>query len=126
MANSTFATARNLGFLERGGVNPIQVQDSLKASNRVDIFKFSIQPGPGFRVKSSFQSKGGSMRFSFFIQDPISGQFTQLVSPKKVAGKGSTEIAVQDIPVGAPALDCYIKFDRPTENVKYKFTLVSI
>jgi hypothetical protein len=126
MANSTFATARNLGFLERGGVKNLQGQDSLGGSNRSDVFGFSIQPGLGFKVRSSFQAQGGKMGFSFFVQDPMSGQITKLAGSKKVSGRGTSDVVIRDTPQGAPALNCYIKFDKPTENIKYKFKLASL
>jgi hypothetical protein len=125
MANSTFATARNLGFLERGGTRTIQVKDSIGGSNKSDIFRFTIQPGAAFKVRSSFQAQGGKMNFSFLVKDPMSGQITKLVT-KRVSSKGSSDIPVQAIPAGAPALDFYIAFDKPTQNVKYQFKLTSI
>lgn len=126
MANSTFSTARNLGFLERGGTRTIQVKDSLGGSNQTDVFKFTIQPGAAFKVRSSFEAQGGKMNFSFFVTDPMSGQIAKLVGPKKVSGKGSSDTPIQTIPTGAPALDCYIAFDKPTQNVKYQFKLTSL
>lgn len=126
MADNSFTTARNLGFLERGGIRTIQVKDSLGGSDRADVYKFTIQPGAAFKMRSSFQSQGGKMNFSFFVKDPLSGQIAKISGPKKVSGKGSSDIPVRAIPAGAPPLDCYITFDKPTQNVKYQFKLTSL
>ncbi|MBD3884710.1 hypothetical protein IFO70_23515 [Phormidium tenue FACHB-886] len=126
MADNTFATARNLGFLERGGVRTIQGKDSLAGSDRTDVYKFTIQPGAAFKVRSSFQTQSGKMSFSFFVKNPLSGQITKLAGSKKSSSKSSSDIPVQTIPAGAPPLDCYIAFDKPTQNLKYQFKLTSL
>ncbi|NJR66056.1 MAG: hypothetical protein HC772_13225 [Leptolyngbyaceae cyanobacterium CRU_2_3] len=126
MADNTFATARNLGFLERGGTRTIQVKDALGSSDRADVFKFTIQPGDAFKIRSSSQTQGGKMNFSFFVKNPISGQIAKLAGATKISGKRSTDIPVRAIPAGAPPLDCYIAFDKPTQNVKYQFKLTSL
>ncbi|HEY9642165.1 MAG TPA: hypothetical protein V6C57_16885 [Coleofasciculaceae cyanobacterium] len=126
MANSTFTTARNLGFLERGGARSIQVKDSLGGSNRTDVFSFTIQPGNALKVRSSFQAQGGKVNFSFFAKNPMSGEITKFAGTKKVSAKGSGDIAVPAIPADAPPLDCYISFDKPTKNLKYQFKLTAI
>jgi hypothetical protein len=125
MADNTFATARNLGFLERGGTRTIKVKDAISSSDRVDFLKFTIQPGASFLVKSSFKSQGGSMNFSLFVSDPLSGQLIKRAG-LKVTGKRAADIPIQEIPEGAPPLDCYIRFDKPTQNVKYQLKLRSV
>jgi hypothetical protein len=125
MADNTFATARNLGFLERGGTRTIKVKDAIGSSDRVDFLKFTIQPGAAFLVKSSFKAQGGSLGFSFFVSDPLSGQIVKRGGLNKASGKRSLDVPVQDIPTGAPPLDCYIKFDKPMQNVKYQLKLTS-
>jgi hypothetical protein len=126
MADNTFATARNLGFLERGGARRINIKDSISRSDRVDFVRFTIQPGAAALVKSSFRVQGGSMAFSFFAADPLSGQIIKRGGLNKILGKRNNSIAVPEIPLGAPPLDCYIKFDKPTQNIKYQLRLTLI
>jgi hypothetical protein len=125
MADNTFNTARNVGFLERGGLRPIQVKDNLSSKDRTDMLRFTVRPGLGFRIRSSFQTQGGKMDFSLFIKDPMNGQFKKVLGPSRVS-KGSKDFIVQNIPANAPPLDFYVKFDKPTQNLKYQFKLTSL
>jgi hypothetical protein len=126
MADNTFAKARNLGFLERGGMRTIKVTDGISSSDKADVYRFTIQPGAAFQVRSSFKAQGGAMNFSFFVQDPLSGQVRQLSGLNKVSGKKTNDTPIQDIPAGAPALNCFIRFDKPTQNVKYQLKITSL
>lgn len=129
MADNTFGTARNLGFLERAGTRPLQVKNTLSRTDRTDILRFTIQPGPAFGARSSFQVNGKA-NVLLFVNDPQQGQIVKLVGPARISKSRSVDLPFPEIPAGAPPIDFYIKLDRPMQNlkqnVKYTVNLTAI
>jgi hypothetical protein len=118
--NNTFRRATDLGVFT--GTQALRSkQDVIGASDKSDFFKFTVNPTTGFRASSLLRSKGGNMTVSFFIQNPATNAITLAGAPSVVrAGKtgGSFEIPATPAP-----LTVFVKFDKPTQDVKYRFTL---
>jgi hypothetical protein len=118
--NNTFRRATNLGAFSNSQVLR-SGSDTLGASDKADVFKFTIAPTFAFKASSSLKSKGGSLTVSFFFENPATGQISPTIAPAVVkAGKSG---GVFDFPATNVPLTFFVKFDKPTQDVKYSFTL---
>jgi hypothetical protein len=85
------------------------------------VFKFTVAPTLGFRANSVLNSKGGNMNVSFFVLNPLNNQITPTVAPSRVKpGKSGGDF---DFPATNVPLTFFIKFDKPTQDVRYRFAL---
>jgi hypothetical protein len=118
--NNTFGRATDLGAFSNSQVlrSP---QDTIGASDKADVFKFTVAPTLAFKASSSLKSKGGNLTVSFFFQNPATGQISSTIAPAVVkAGKSGGDF---DFPATNVPLTFFVKFDKPTQDVKYRFTL---
>jgi hypothetical protein len=118
--NNTFRKATDLGSFSSSQVlrSP---RDTIGASDKADVFKFTVAPTLAFKASSSLKSKGGNLTVSFFFQNPLTNAITPTIAPSVVkAGKSG---GVFDFPATNVPLTFFVKFDKPTQDVTYRFTL---
>jgi hypothetical protein len=121
--NNSFRRATNLGSFSSAQVlrSP---QETLGSSDKVDVFKFTLAPTLAFRTSASFNSKGGNLRVSTFVQNPLTNQFVPTTNPFVLkAGRSNLPFDFQATSV---PLTFFVRFDKPTKDIKYRFTLKPI
>jgi hypothetical protein len=117
--NNNFRRATDLGVFSNTQV--LRARNSIGPKDTADVFKFSILPTTGFRASSSFRSRGGSLNVSFFILNPLTNQITPTAAPTTIrAGNASTPF---DFPATDAPLTFFVRFDKPTADVNFRFVL---
>ncbi|MBW4514748.1 MAG: hypothetical protein KME11_05935 [Timaviella obliquedivisa GSE-PSE-MK23-08B] len=118
-SDNTFRKARDLGSFN--STQALRAKDMIGPSDKADVYKFTLTPTFGFRASGSFKSQGGSMRFSLFLLNPLTNKPTAIAAPAIInAGKN---VSNSNFPATNMPFTFFIKFDKPTQNVKYQFAL---
>jgi hypothetical protein len=118
--NNSFRRATDLGTFSSTNVLRSK-QDVIGTADKVDVFKFTVNPTLAFKASSSLRSKGGNMTVSFFFQNPLTNAITPTVAPSVVrAGRSGGNF---DFPATNVPLTFFVKFDKPAQDVRYRFTL---
>jgi hypothetical protein len=118
--NNSFRRATDLGTFSSSQVLRLP-QDTIGATDKADVFKFTITPTLAFKASASFNAKGGGLSVSTFFINPLTNQRTPAAAPFALrAGKSSTTF---DFPATNAPITFFVKFDKPTKDVKYRLTL---
>jgi hypothetical protein len=120
MANNNFRRATDLGTFTSAQVlrSP---QETLGRTDKVDVFKFTLAPTLAFRASASFRAKGGNLSVSTFFQNPLTNQITVATAPSVLRARRSS--IDFDFPSTSAPITFFVRFDKPTRDVKYNFTL---
>lgn len=122
MADNTFAAAKYIGSFGASGGSVI-AKGKIGNSDRVDIYRLNVRAGSAFNARSSFSVRGGSLDFSVYAKNPETNQIT-FVQKYTVPSNATT--ATLSFPSTSVPVTLYLKFDRPTQNVKYSLSYTSL
>jgi hypothetical protein len=124
--NNNFRKATDLGSFSSTQV--LRTRNSIGSKDTADVFKFTVPPTFGFRASAVFKSKGGSLNVSFFALNPLNNQIAPIPTPISPTGAPVTfkpgkstppfEFPASDVP-----LTFFVRFDKPTADVNYRFIL---
>jgi hypothetical protein len=121
-SNNTFRKATDLGSFSTTKV--LRTKDAIGSTDKADVFKFTVEPTLAFRASSAFKSKGGALTVSFFVLNPLTNKPTATVAPAVI--KAGKTAAAFEFPATNVPLTFFVKFDKPTQDVGYRFTLKPI
>jgi hypothetical protein len=121
-SNNSFRKATDLGSFSSTQV--LRAKDLIGASDTADVFKFTVLPTLAFRASSVLKSKGGSLNVSFFALNPLTNAIVATAAPVTV--KAGRTGGAFDFPATDAPLTFFVRFDKPTQDVNYRFTLKPI
>jgi hypothetical protein len=121
-SDNSFRKALDLGAFS--STQPLRGSNVIGPDDKVDFVKFSLAPNPGFSARASFNAKGGKLTAALFFRNPLNGAFTPVSTPLRLkAGKSSSDF---QLPATNIPLDLFIRFDRPTQEVNYRFSIKAL
>jgi hypothetical protein len=122
MSDNTFATAKYIGSFGSSG-GSIIAKGKIGSFDRVDVYRFNVRAGSAFNALSSFSVRGGSLNFSVYAKNP---ETNQIMFIQKLTVPSSASTATLPFISTSEPVTLYIKFDRPTQNVKYRLSYTSL
>ncbi|MCU0566801.1 MAG: hypothetical protein MUF49_09415 [Oculatellaceae cyanobacterium Prado106] len=125
-SDNSFRKARVIGSLGSSVTAPLRASDRLSNDDRRDVYRFNLLPGNAFQARSSFRSRGGSLDVQFFFRNPETRGIESLTTRQTLRpGRASNVITLPTNQLSTP-LQIFIRFDRPTRNVRYRFGFQSL
>lgn len=121
--DNTFKRAQRIGTFSAN--KGIRASGTINRADKADIFRFSLVPGQAFQYRTFVDIRGGSCNLSFFIRNPLNGRIQKIVGPLRIPpgeGVDDSGFFAQQVQRGT----AYIKFDRPTANVRYSLRYAPI
>jgi hypothetical protein len=126
MADNTFATAKDLSISIGDTTRTVTGRGRLGKADPIDIVKFTLLPGGSIRsIQGSLSTRGGGLRVTGFLENPLTGQILSLTAPQRFK-PGTTNSREQFVGQSNPfpgPVNLYIRFDRPTQNLRYRFNI---